>query len=207
MRNLLIVFAVFFIFSCQPAQDNDLELLAQYLVGEFDSQEQALRDSSYYNIHLNVVPIWSDRGYEGRWLYVEQAEASQLDKPYRQRAYHLYVNDSGQYVSAIYLINDPLRFAGDFKYEDPLSSLAPDSLELKAGCEVVLTKTTEGFSGQTGAKTCPSELRGAAYATSKVELTTEVLTSWDQGFDASGRQVWGAEKGPYIFKRKSIHGN
>jgi hypothetical protein len=25
------------------------------------------------------------------------------------------------------------------------------------------------------------------------------IVSWDRGFDASGAQVWGAEKGGYIF--------
>ena len=27
------------------------------------------------------------------------------------------------------------------------------------------------------------------------------LLSWDRGFDAAGKQVWGAEKGPYEFLR------
>ncbi|MEY2746457.1 MAG: CpeT/CpcT family, partial [Planctomycetota bacterium] len=25
--------------------------------------------------------------------------------------------------------------------------------------------------------------------------------SWDRGFDAAGKQVWGSTKGPYLFER------
>jgi hypothetical protein len=28
-----------------------------------------------------------------------------------------------------------------------------------------------------------------------------MILSWDRGFDANGNQVWGAEKGGYIFKK------
>ncbi|MEM9391643.1 MAG: chromophore lyase CpcT/CpeT, partial [Bacteroidota bacterium] len=191
--------------ACQTEDEKNLDLLESYLVGSFNSREQWLRDSSYFNIHLNVSPIWENKGYDGRWLYVEQAAASQLDFPYRQRVYRLSINEAKEYVSAIYLIKDPIRFAGDYKLDNPLSGLTPDSLELKIGCEVILQRTENGFEGQTGVRTCNSELRGASYATSKVVLTATQLTSWDQGFNASGEQVWGAEKGPYIFKRKKVY--
>jgi hypothetical protein len=42
-------------------------------------------------------------------------------------------------------------------------------------------------------------LRGASYATSEVVITDEQLLSWDRGWDANGKQVWGAETGGYIF--------
>jgi hypothetical protein len=34
-----------------------------------------------------------------------------------------------------------------------------------------------------------------------VEVRPDGLVSWDRGFDADGQQVWGAEKGPYVFTR------
>jgi len=57
------------------------------------------------------------------------------------------------------------------------------------------------FAGQTGNKTCSSELRGARYASSKVTVTKNEILSWDQGFDKEDKQVWGATKGGYIFKK------
>jgi hypothetical protein len=29
------------------------------------------------------------------------------------------------------------------------------------------------------------------------------MTSWDRGFDAQDRQVWGATKGAYLFRKSS----
>jgi len=57
------------------------------------------------------------------------------------------------------------------------------------------------FSGSTVTRECASDLRGAAYATSEVEITAAALISWDRGYAADGRQVWGAVKGGYIFKK------
>jgi len=147
------------------------------------------------------VPIWPERR-DGHWLYVEQAAGNSADKPYRQRVYRLYRESDNTLVSAIYTFQNPLRFAGAYKSANPLSSLTPDSLDLKSGCEVFLQKQGDGFIGTTRIKTCPSELRGAAYATSEVTINATEMRSWDRGFNAQGEQVWGSTKGPYIFKRK-----
>jgi len=50
-------------------------------------------------------------------------------------------------------------------------------------------------------KDCPSELRGAKYATSEVTISKNGFVSWDRGFDENGNQVWGAEYGGYDFLR------
>jgi len=34
-----------------------------------------------------------------------------------------------------------------------------------------------------------------------VTLTADRMVSWDRGVDAGGRQVWGAERGGYVFDR------
>jgi len=57
------------------------------------------------------------------------------------------------------------------------------------------------FEGSTVGEGCGSSLRGAAYATSEVELWPTYLRTWDRGFDARGEQVWGATEGPYVFER------
>jgi len=83
-----------------------------------------------------------------------------------------------------------------------LGMLTPDSLSTRKGCSVFLKKTDKTrFEGSTKERDCESDLRGAKYASSKVTLTSESLESWDQGFDADGKQVWGATKGAYVFLR------
>ena len=145
--------------------------------------------------------MWTDRR-DGPWLYVEQALAERRRRPYRQRVYHLVDRGDGAVSSEVYSFEDPLRFAGDWKKDEPLAGLNPDSLLVREGCAVVLRRTTaDTFEGSTVEKECVSNLRGAAYATSEVTVAREQLTSWDRGFEAAGGQVWGAPEGPYIFRK------
>jgi hypothetical protein len=200
----LNIFTFFLILSAQylTAQENkpskDLVLLASYLEGTYSSEEQSAGDTSYFNISLVIAPIWKSRN-TGYWFYVEQALAKMKDKPYRQRVYHVTQKDDSTFESAIYNLANPLRFAGKTELVEALSS---DSITQKEGCEVILRKSKENyFKGATDGKKCPSDLRGASYATSIVTLKEDELLSWDQGFDIEGKQVWGAVKGGYIFKK------
>lgn len=200
-RLVLFLWAGLALLSAQAQKkDRDLEKLYTYLQGAYHNKTQARTDSDFFEIHLHMTPIWTQQGY---WLYVEQATASALDKPYRQRVYKVYRRASDQaLVSEIYTLPQPLRFAGAWKNPDLLKGLSPDSLIPRPGCEVVLRADSKGFSGSTGAQTCPSDLRGASYATSEVVLEKKRLVSWDRGYDAQGKQVWGSQKGGYVFEKE-----
>ena len=193
---------VFLFFACNPssfAQSKDLKKLATWMQGSFSSTLQAENDSDFFDIRLHIKRIWSDNK-DGYWLYVEQAISSALDKPYRQRVYHLTQKSDTAFESVVFTFPQPLRFAGDWKKEDCLAQLSPDSLGTRKGCSVFLKKKDKKtFEGATHDKDCESDLRGAKYATTKVIVTQDNLQSWDQGFDADGKQVWGATKGAYIF--------
>lgn len=186
--------------------DTDLTAFAQTMAGHYSSAEQAGADSAYFDIRLHMVPIWgSAADLDTVWLYVEQAAAGYLDRPYRQRVYRLTAEsgaDGPVYRSAVYTLAAPLRFAGVWDSVVAFESLTPDSLEERSGCDILLTRQEDGsFAGSTGESNCPSALRGASYATSEVTMRADELVSWDRGWDADGQQVWGAEKGGYVFKR------
>ena len=147
--------------------------------GSFSSEEQSLSDSDYYDIRLEMKRIWPERS-DAKWLYVEQAVASMKDKPYRQRVYKITNTYEGRFESAVFTLKDPLRFAGEWKKENPLSGLIPDSLEAREGCSVFLTLMNNGsYEGSTNGKDCQSDLRGAKYATSEVVISDEGIKSWD----------------------------
>jgi hypothetical protein len=131
--------------------------------------------------------------------------ATSLDKPYRQRIYKVEKIDDLQFVSHIYTMNSAERFIGKNSNDAVFKEVSPDSLQRKDGCEVYLTFDPEKnqFKGSTGDKTCPSDLRGASYASSIVTINDEGMVSWDQGFNKEGKQVWGAVKGGYIFRKKN----
>ena len=186
-----------------PVQEHrDLQDLARYMIGSFSSAEQAAQDTAFLDIRLETWPIWEDRN-DGIWLYVEQADAEALDTPYRQRVYRLTAGTDGTFLSTIYsLPGDPLRFAGAWRNPEPLGELTPGSLVEREGCTVVLRREPGGdFVGSTVDRSCPSDLRGASYATTEVRVSEGELLSWDRGFDEEGRQVWGSRAGGYLFRK------
>lgn len=181
--------------------------LADLLTGSFTSAAQAKVDADYREIHLESVRIWASRG-DGPWLYTEQAQAGALDRPYRQRIYRLVESTDasraqGTVEARVFeLPGDPLGFAGLWKEPKNFDALKPDELLAREGCTVFLAREDEEhWIGSTDADSCPSALRGASYATTQMDVTASGIRLWDRGFDANGKQVWGAVKGPYRFER------
>lgn len=182
-----------------PSPNDELGTLVDWMTGSFSSEAQAATDEDYYDIRLEMVPIWTERT-DAHWLYVEQAAASSLDQPYRQRVYRVAARDNGSFESKVFEIPEPLRFAGHWRHEKPLGELTPNDLVEREGCAVILRRMEDGsFAGGTVEKECKSSLRGASYATSEITLRKCRVETWDRGFDGADAQVWGAEKGPYHF--------
>lgn len=176
------------------------EELLKLMAGSYDSGAQAEADSNYYNISLHMYPIWQN-DTKAKWLYVEQAIYTAQDKPYRQRVYKL-TKEGGLYKSYVYTLKEESKFVGAWKTPELFNLIDQDALELRSGCEVVLKRVGKNhYKGETGEKSCESTLRGAAYATSIVELRDDEVLSWDQGWDWQGNQVWGATEGAYVFKK------
>jgi len=179
--------------------------LADWMTGGFSSREQAEADpDNFRDVRLHMARIWPDRS-DGPWLYVEQAMASTLDQPYRQRVYQLSAEPGGVFRSRVYRFRDEspeaLRaLAGAWRVQSPLAGLGPADLTPLEGCDILMTRAGDAsFVGATACTGCSSTRAGAAYTTAEVTITPESLTSWDRGFDASGRQVWGATAGGYRF--------
>lgn len=198
---LILLFMLTSVKSFSQQKSIDTDRLIKMMEGSFSSEEQSVNDSDYFDIRLHMVRIWPERT-DAKWLYVEQAVAAMQDKPYRQRVYKITNTYEGRFESAVFTLKDPLRFAGEWKKENPLSGITPDSLDRREGCSVFLTLMNNGsYEGSTDGKDCQSDLRGAKYATSEVIISEEGIKSWDRGYDENDKQVWGAEKGGYIFKR------
>lgn len=202
MRNILYLLLIStLILSCNTAKtklniSSELNELVTIMQGQYSSEAQSIRDKNYFNISLRMIPIWKDKGH---YLYVEQAMFEKQDKPYRVRIYKIS-QKGNEFLSEIYTLKDEKKWIGKWNSPTSFEELSIDDIELKEGCEVILKRTNKNeFKGQTGYKTCPSELRGASYATSIVTITKNKILSWDQGFDVNEKQVWGAEKGGYEF--------
>ncbi|MEQ8770767.1 MAG: chromophore lyase CpcT/CpeT [Phycisphaerales bacterium] len=192
-------------------KEGHLDDLTRVLTGSFSSVRQAEADpENFFDIRLQAVEIWADRA-NGPWLYVEQAAASALERPYRQRIYRLAAHswpvEGGPvkvWRSDVYTFDDPLRFAGAWRAPERFDrELTPEDLTPRDGCTIYLRWDADqaAFVGATRGTGCESTLRGASYATSEVALFADRLETWDRGYDADGEQAWGATEGPYVFDR------
>jgi CpeT protein len=200
MRNTIILLLLSIAVNGQAmAQSNELKKVARWMTGSFTSTRQHVKDTAnYLDIRLHMTRVWENNP-DGIWIYVEQSVAGFQDRPYRQRVYHLTQKRNGFFCSDIYTLNAPLRFAN---HPDRIEALHPDSLTQKDGCSVTLKRESNHYTGGTQGKNCPSDRKGATYATSKVILTKKRLISWDQGFNQNDEQVWGALNGGYIFEKE-----
>lgn len=180
----------------------DLQKLNKIMAGEFNSEQQSKNDSDYFHITLKMKPI-KPLQPNGYWFYVEQSMAKAQEKPYRQRVYHLYIQDDTTIVSKVYEIKSANQYINGWKDDNKLKTINTDSLIDRQGCGIYLHKIKRNtFAGSTPNKECLSSLRGAAYATSEVIVFKDKLISWDRGWDKNDKQVWGATKGGYIFIKK-----
>ncbi len=209
-RLMLVLGAMISIVSCGGTKkvitpDADLSLCASMLIGEYNSESQSKLDSEFLNISMTMTKIWNSRT-DGYWIYVEQSLMNKSDKPYRQRIYQL-VKQGDQIISKIYQFNDPLKYVGAHRDSSILAQLTFDKLTTKDGCDVILKRVEDRFEGGTKGNNCLSSLKGATYTSSEIILTANSMKTWDRGFDESGSQVWGSEKGPYIFLKKRAANN
>ena len=176
------------------------------LIFQVAATAQAEADTNFFDIRLEMKPIWTDKvnADAGHYIYVEQAAGWALEKPYRQRVYHVTLTDDGVFSSMVYALPDPEAAIGAWKLDKPLTDLSPADLIEREGCAVFLKLQTDGsYKGSTRDKECTSSLRGAVYATSEITITADEVLSWDRGWDSKEEQVWGAEISGYIFQRIS----
>ena len=205
--NSIYLLTLLSLFACGEEKSEDtadsFDVLVEFesqLTGRFDSLDQSVEDSSYYDVQLQACSVEVPE-LGGNVLYVEQALLSNVGSPYRQRLYVLSADTSDTVRSIIYTLRNESSLVG-LCNRDETQTFEVGSYEEKEGCDVVLTYNGVGFEGRTEVGACPSDMNGATYATSIVSTSPDEITSWDQGWNAINQQVWGAVDGAYVFKRR-----
>ena len=193
MKQKFLLISSLFILSTSFSQSKkvnqkDLKKLYKIMAGEFSSEQQSKNDSSYFHIMLRMKPIAINN--DGYWFYVEQSMAAMQEKPYRQRVYHLYIQDDTTIMSKVFEVKNSSQYINAWKDESKLKNITTDSLIDRQGCGIFLHKQQDKtFKGSTPFKECLSTLRGATYATSEVTIYKNKLVSWDRGWDKNDKQV------------------
>lgn len=175
--------------------------VASLLQGRYDNVDQPGKDVSHSTVLVTVVPVLEGRS-DGHWLYVEQAMSLTPDRPYAQRVYRLHGGEAGEVLAEVLTIDQPGRFVQGWE-GDKLAALDHAALHLLPGCTLHLRAAGDAWRGTTEGKQCESRRGGASYATSEVTIDADGMRTWDRGYTAAGKEVWGA-KAPYVFTRRDV---
>ncbi|WP_103070977.1 chromophore lyase CpcT/CpeT [Aquimarina sediminis] len=202
---LLIIFLSLLFSSCNsaPIKDPELHKLVVLLVGSFSNKEQAENDSSFASLHMTNTRIWEER--IGYWVYSEVSDANKDHYIYSQRIINYERLDSSTLKGTSYEIPNIEEYNTDQKKSTFLSNLTPDSLEIRAGCQVYFKKKTSTiYSGKTNKGSCTNALDYIDYTTSTYVISKDNISIWTKGYNNNRKQVWGKINGPYKYKRLSI---
>ncbi len=209
MKYTVLFFLLLSFLSCKEAVkdepvvvevDDDLLELVSAMTGSFSSENQAALDSTYFNISLHMYPIWPEKN--GHWLYVEQALFDKQEEPYRQRIYKVSRENDSVLKSETFTFPNEALWICKWQTPEFFDKLLIESLLKREGCDVLLKKSEDNvFVGKTNDKSCLSDLQGATYVTTEVEISEKKIISWDRGFNAQDSLVWGASQGGYIFNK------
>lgn len=191
----------------QPLEQQ-VEAVVIRLLGVMDTSAQAAANPKAPAVRMttcqvNVQQPDTASGTQMQFLYQEQASMQRLSKPYRQRFLAISAHPYSQSVeSRAYRPENLSAWIG--LCDKPIGDRTLHLSNLgKPICSVFLKRSGSTYVGSTPVDGCPANFRGAARITNRVVLHEDGMETWDRGFDAAGKQVWGAESESYQFRRSA----
>ena len=186
-----------------PRIPEKVDRLADWLSGSFENATQADADPAFARLSLNSCRVWPDRT-DGRWIYLEEAPADDLDRPTRREMRRIRIDDQATLVSEVFAFpTGSTPPAGSWRHPENLDAVDPFLLLPNEGCTIHLTGTGDAFRGETRGRGCQAPGRDATYVTSDVVISAAEISFWERGFNDLGDHVSGSEKGPILFERRT----
>jgi len=187
--------------------EQQVENIASRLEGVMDTAEQSASNPKVSNVRMVTcrMLLTSDEPVpSGILLYQEQAIAGKLAQPYRQRFLQLAPSPYSQTVRS--LAFKPANAAAWVNVCDkPLGDRRLKSNDLgRPVCSVFLKPSGLDYVGNTPVDGCPANIRGAVRITNHIVLHQTGMDTWDRGYDANGKQVWGARSESYQFRKRKL---
>lgn len=186
--------------SCGYNSPSEEKELYNRLQGTFTSEKQSQQDSSYYNVTINLAPIWK-KEEEDLWLYAEQALSDAIHNPYSQKIYRVSKDKDERIKLEPYILENFTLYKGAWKETSLFSSLDPADLSPEVGCTIYFKKEDNTFIGETEGKNCRSLRTNSEYSKNQLAVSQDTLISWGRGFDKDNNQVWGKTKSGYILQK------
>jgi CpeT protein len=178
-----------------------LDRLVEWMTGAFRNDKQAAADPDIRDASLHAVRVWKALS-DAAWIYMEEAPSQALEAPYRQRVYRIRSLADGGFEAQPYDLPDPRAVVGAWRTGLLPGVAGPPALVVRGGCAVLLRADGETrFVGGTAGSQCAGAAAGAAYATTELTVSADLIVSWVRGYDAAGKQVFGLANGGYRFER------
>lgn len=201
--------SVFLLAIATPAQaqtplGQQVNEVVAHLVGVMDTSAQAAANPSLSHVRMTTCKV----RLQGRslqpdavYLYQEQALASDLAKPYRQRLLEISPSVYSQSVRSLsFRLAAPEKLVGLCDQPDTSRIVEASAISTPV-CSVFLKRSGADYIGRTPIDGCPANVRGAVRITNQITLHKAGMDTWDRGYDASGKQVWGAKAQSYQYRR------
>jgi hypothetical protein len=185
--------------QASPLSESVAEVVT-HLVGVMDTSNQAKTNPKTPNVRMTTCRVRVNPTQKGAvFLYQEQALAKSLSKPYRQRFLRISEVKSRKLVeSAEFKPPNPESWIG--LCDRPQEKRLVSSNDLgKTECSVFLQKAGNNYFGETQPGGCPTNFKGAVKLTNHITLHAKGMETWDRGYDARGKIIWGAKKEPYQY--------
>jgi hypothetical protein len=182
--------------DAQRIDPRPLETLSGFITGTYESTTVTLR----------IVRLWPERPAE-YWFYEEFERSGEEGRPYLQRLVRIGMTGETTMLKVEYgLPGEASRFAGAWR--DPGKAFAeidPRGLREVPNCrQQVQVQHLIVYAGGTIGKACQAHVPPGAYEISDFWLTTSTLRTWNRGYDAAGKIVWGSSTGPLELRRMSV---
>ncbi|KAM3093014.1 chromophore lyase CpcT/CpeT [Phormidesmis sp. 146-35] len=188
-----------------PLEQQVNEVVAR-LVGVMDTSAQAIANPKLPDVRMTTCKIFLQGSpqIDGVYLYQEQALSSDLTKPYRQRILQISPTIYSHSVRSLsFRPVKPEALVG-LCNQPEASRIVPLSDRGVPVCAVFLKQSGDNYVGRTPIDGCSANVGGAVRITNQITLHKTGMDTWDRGYDAQGKQVWGAKAQSYQFRRKDL---
>lgn len=186
-----------------PVEQQVAEVVS-HLLGVMDTSAQAAANSKSANVRMTTCKIQvrdaTERDRNVTFLYQEQALSQKLEQPYRQRFLRIAPSLERQSVRSLsFRPTQAETWIGLCSQPEAQRVVTLQDLGTPV-CSVWLQKSGINYVGLTPAEGCSANVRGAVKITNRIVLHDTGMDTWDRGFDAAGKQVWGAASDSYQFR-------
>lgn len=180
--------------------------IADRLEGVMDTSAQARANPNFSHVRMVTCRVSLSRAGDlpasTILMYQEQALSTKLGQPYRQRFLQIGPSPYSQSVRSLaFRPSNPNQWINFCNRPTRDRILSQRDLGTPI-CSVFLRQVGPDYVGNTPIDGCPAQVRGAVRITNHIVLHQTGMTTWDRGYDATGKQVWGAQTEAYQFLRQ-----